>query len=154
MLVFGRAQPMSAFGPKVPLTTVHRRAIAGGETIAEYSGVRLRPYFGDTYAGIITIGVGGASACALLSVAMYLFRPFFEPILRIALVVTAGYLGGHFVYRSDQYWLWDGYAALLGLFILGMAAVVMIRKPAQDRQIDGELRRQTTEYSHGAPLEP
>lgn len=85
---------------------------------------------------------------------MYLFRPVFEPILQIALVVAAGWLGGHFVYRPDQYWFWDGYAALLGLFILGFASVVMIRKPAQDRQIDGELRRQTIEYSHGAPLDP
>jgi hypothetical protein len=85
---------------------------------------------------------------------MYLFRPLFEPILRFALVVAAGYLGGHFVYHPDQYWFWDGHAALLGLFILGIAVVVMIRKPAQDRQIDGELRRQATEYSHGAPLEP
>lgn len=85
---------------------------------------------------------------------MYLFRPVFEPILRIVLVVGTAYLGGHLVYHPDQYWSWDGYAAFLGLFVLAIAAVAMIRKPAQDRQIDEELRRQTTELSHGAPLEP
>lgn len=116
--------------------------------------MRLRPYFGDTYAGIVTIALGFASACGLLSAAMFLFRPMCEPILRIVLVLFAASVGGHFVYDPDSYWLWDAYAAFLGLFILVLAGVVIVRKPARDQCIDEELRRQTTEFSRGAPLEP
>ena len=116
--------------------------------------VRLRPYFGDTYTGIVAFALGGASACALLSAAMFLFRPVCEPILRFALTLVAARLGGHFMYDPGSYWFWDGYAAFCGIFILVVAAVIIVRKPAQDRRIDQELRSQTTEFSHGAPLDP
>jgi len=120
----------------------------------ECDRMRLRPYFGDTYVGIVTIAVAGASACVLLSAVMFLFRPVCEPILRIALTFFVRSLGGYYVYDPGLYWFWDGYAASLGIFILSIAAVVIIRKPAQDRRIDVALRGQTTELSHGAPLEP
>lgn len=118
-------------------------------------GMRLRPYFGDTYAGILTIGIAFAGACASVSALMFFFRPLCEPILRFAMALFVHSVsGGSFVYDPATYWLWDGYVAFLGALMLLFAAVVIIRKPAQDRRIDQALRRQTTEFSHGAPLEP
>jgi cell division protein FtsX len=117
--------------------------------------MRLRPYFGDTYAGIITIGLTGAVICGLISAAMFLFRSFCEPILRIALTAFVDAVAhSYFRYDPSQYYLWAGYVGFLGVFILAIAAVTMIRKPAQDRIIDDALRRQTTDFANGAPLEP
>lgn len=116
--------------------------------------MRLRPHFGDTYVGIFTITVGGAAACALLSAVMFLFRPVCEPILRNVLRFFVQSVGGYYVYDPRSYWFWDGYAALLSTLAFVIAAIVIIRKPAQDWRIDNVLRGQTTEISHGAPLEP
>jgi hypothetical protein len=118
-------------------------------------GMRLRPYFGETYAGIITFGITLAGACAAVSAVMFLFRPLCEPILRFATTLFVHSVAhGYFVYDPATYWFWDGYVAVLGVFILIVTAVVIIRKPAQDRRIDQALLRQTSESSHGAPLEP
>ncbi|HET7577328.1 MAG TPA: hypothetical protein VFK19_12300 [Sphingomicrobium sp.] len=117
--------------------------------------MRTRPYFNDTYAGIVLIGVAGAAICGLVSGVMFLFRSLCEPILRIALTGFVEVVA-HSTYRYDPstYYLWAGYAGFLGLFILLIAAVAIIRKPAVDRRIDESLRRQTTEFASGAPLEP
>jgi len=61
---------------------------------------------------------------------------------------------GHFVYHPNTYWFWNGFVLFLGVFILILGTVFIIIKPAQDRRIDAALRRQTTQCSHGAPLEP
>ena len=117
--------------------------------------MRFRPHFGDTRTGILTVGLGGAVICGLTSAAMFLFRPFCEPILRLALITIAkGVARTHLRYDPAQYYLWAGYVGFLGVFILGLAAVTIVRKPAQDRVIDQALRRQTTEFANGAPLEP
>jgi hypothetical protein len=116
--------------------------------------MRLRPYFGETYGGMVAITLGAASACALLSALMFLFRPVCEPILRIVLTLFVASVGGHYVYDPSSYWFWAGYAGFLGIFVLIITAIFIIRKPAQDRRIGDALRRQTMEISHGAPLEP
>jgi hypothetical protein len=120
----------------------------------ECGRVRLRPYFGDTYAGIVTIALALAAVCAVVSAAMFFFRSVCEPILRFAMTAFVHSVAhGYFVYDPATYWFWDGYVAFLGVFILLIATVVIIRKPAQDRRIEEALRRQTTEFSHGASLE-
>ena len=117
--------------------------------------MKLRPYFGDSYAGIVTIGVAGAVMCAVTSAAMFLFRSFCEPILRLALTAYVDIVAhSYFRYDPSEYYYWAGYVGVLGAFILLLAAVTMIRKPAQDRTIDGALRGQTTDFANGAPLEP
>ena len=121
----------------------------------EVGVMRLRPYFGDTYVGIVTMSTAFTAACATLSALMFFFRPFCEPILRFVLsffVHSVAHI--YFVYDPAMYWFWDGYVAFLGVFILILATVMIVRKPAQDRRIDQALRRQTSESSHGAPLEP
>jgi hypothetical protein len=121
----------------------------------EVGGMRLRPYFGDTYVGIVTIAMAFGGVCAAVSALMFFFRPVCEPILRFAMMLFVHSVSrGSFVYDPATYWFWDGYVAVLGAFIPLVAAVVIIRKPAQDRRIDQELRRQSTEFSHGAPVEP
>lgn len=123
--------------------------------MGEVCGMWLRPYLGDTYAGIVTIAIAFAGACIAVSALMFLFRPVCEPVLRFAMTLFVYWVShGYFVYDPATYWFWDGYVAFLGVFILFIAAVVLIRKPARDRRIDQALRRQTTEFSHGEPLEP
>jgi hypothetical protein len=61
---------------------------------------------------------------------------------------------GYFVFDPNTYWLWDGFVLFLGAFILVLGTVFIIIKPAQDCRIDDALRRQSTQFSHGAPLEP
>ena len=117
--------------------------------------MRLRPYFGDTYGGIVTMGLAGALVCGLLSAAMFLFRSVCEPILRVALTIFANSIAHSYLrYDPSEYYFWAGYVGFLGVVILAITTVTMVRKPAQDRVIDDALRRQTGEIVNGAPLEP
>jgi len=117
--------------------------------------MRLRPYFAQTYFGISLIGLALATACGLVSTAMFLFRPLCEPILAVALTIVVHAVSrGYFRYDPATYWFFSGYIAFLGVGILFISAVAMIRKPGQDRHIDEALRRQTTDFAQGAPLEP
>jgi len=117
--------------------------------------MRLRPYFGQTYLGIVTIGLTFAGVCGLVSAAMFMFRPICEPILRFALTLFVHSVAhSYFRYDPATYWFWAGYIGALGVLFVAVFVIAIIRKPAQDRRIDEALRRQTTEISHGAPLEP
>ena len=117
--------------------------------------MRFRPYFGDTYAGIVTLGLAGAAICGLTSVAMFLFRTYCEPILRFVLTAVVGAVThSNFRYDPAEYYYWAGYVGFLGVLVLLLAARAIIRKPAQDRIIDDALRGQTTDFANGAPLEP
>ena len=117
--------------------------------------MRFRPYFGDTYVGIVTVGLAGAAICGLTSAAMFLFRSFCEPILRVALAAVVDAVAhSYFRYDPAEYYYWAGYVGFLGVLVLLLAAIATIRKPAQDRIIDDALRRQTTDFANGAPLEP
>ena len=117
--------------------------------------MKLRPYFAETYAGIVVITAAFAGACALLSVTMFFFRPLCEPILRLALPLFAEWLcHAHVAYDPASYWFWDAFVAFLAFFVVFLAVTVLIRKPAEDRRIDEALLRQTSQLSHGAPLEP
>lgn len=131
--------------------------VADVAKIGECIRMRLRPHFADTYAGIITLGLVFSGAPCLISAAMFFFRPFCEPILKLALpifarLISKGY--SHYHYDPNTYWFLDGYVAFLGVLILLIAVVTMIKKPAQDQRIDHALRQRATKYSHGAPLDP
>jgi len=91
-----------------------------------------------------------AAACGLASAAMFVSRPFCEPILRLVLALFLR----HFQYDPGLYWFFTMYVAVGGLLILLATAYVVLRKRSQDRSIDNALRRRTTEIAQGAPLEP
>lgn len=119
--------------------------------------MRLRPHFTDTYGGIITVALALAGLLGGISVVMYLFRPFCEPILQLVLpiifrAIAQGYR--HFSYDPGTYWFLDGCVAILAVAVLLIGAVTIVKKPGQDRRIDDALRKQTAEFSHGAPIDP
>ena len=115
----------------------------------------MRPYLGDTYRALAFVGVGGFGGFGFLSAAMFLFRPFFEPIVRIVLPIVAAFcFRVSLPYSPDMYWYVTGYVGFLGLFIAFLTAIIAMRKPAQDRRIDDALIRGTTDFANGAPLEP
>jgi hypothetical protein len=117
--------------------------------------MRLRPYFAQTYLGISLIGLSLATLCMLVSAAMFLFRPFCEPILAVVLPIFVNAVSrSYFRYDPALYWFYCGYVAFLGVGVLFIAALAMIRKPSQDRHIDEALRHQTANFAHGAPLDP
>jgi|SRR5689334_6854217 len=101
--------------------------------------MRLRPYFGDTYAGIVTIAFALAGACAALSAVMFFFRPVCEPILSVAITLFVHSVSrAYFAYDPATYWFWDGWVAFLGVFVLLIATVVIIRNR---RRTDASIRR-------------
>jgi hypothetical protein len=118
--------------------------------------MRLRPYFAQTYLGMSLIGLSMAGVCALVSAAMFLFRPFCEPILAVVLTVLVSEVsrGGYFRYDPASYWFFSDYVAFLSLGVLVIVGVALIRKPGQDSHIEEALRRQTTDFAQGAALDP
>ncbi len=100
--------------------------------------VKHRKPLAATYRGLLILGLSGGVAIALLSIAMFSFPDTGEPIYR-GLMRWLTRAGAVKLDRDDYYFT----AAMVGVlspFWVLLFVWAMLRKPAEDRHIDAQLR--------------
>lgn len=93
------------------------------------------------------------SGVGILSAAMFNYREYCEPVLRLVLPVLAG-RKAHFRYNPDDYFFWAGLAAFFAAALIAAAIFAALRQPAENRRVEKALRSRSQAQARGAPLEP
>jgi hypothetical protein len=112
----------------------------------------IRP-LGATYTGLIISGFVGGLGLGLLSAAMFLFRAHAEPVVRIILPLVAS-RHGPYRYNPDTYFFWPSLVGFLAILWVALSSLAVVRKPAEDKQIEAALKARHRQAARGAPLEP
>jgi len=85
---------------------------------------------------------------------MFAFPSVFKPVMPILVNGLASRLGSRAAYRPEDYYFWAWAIVIWASAWAASALYAFIRKPADDRRIDENLRARLSNEVRGAPTEP